>query len=242
MAMDLGKQVGPMPMGAWIAVVGGGLGIAWWARRNQSGTTTVQDTSGTPGVGEGPGWVAVPPPSTAPGGNGPVVYNTNEDWGRAAITWLSGRGFDAGMASSAITKALQGGIGSDGSSITITEWSLWTMAIAALGPPPIPVNVSPPSGLPGPVVPVPPPPSTPPQPTPPAPPPAANPAPVGKWYTVVKGDNLWNLSRRFSGSGTNWPWIWFANMISTKRPDGSMGQIVSPNLIYPGERLWIPWA
>jgi hypothetical protein len=52
MAPDLGKMVGPMPLGAWIAVVGGGLGFALYSR-SQSAAAPVdtgmapEDTSGT---------------------------------------------------------------------------------------------------------------------------------------------------------------------------------------------------
>src|SRR5512142_168043 len=48
----------------------------------------------------------------------------------------------------------------------------------------------------------------------------------GFWYTVVRGDTLAKLARRY---GTTINAIWRANP-----------RIWNPNLIYPGQRLWIP--
>jgi hypothetical protein len=55
-SLDLSKQVGPLPLGAWLAVVAGGLGIAWYTRRNTTADPApVVDTSGINGVGDGSG-------------------------------------------------------------------------------------------------------------------------------------------------------------------------------------------
>ena len=51
--MDLGRQYGPLPLGAWVAVVGGGLGIALYTRSRDKPTVNVEDGSGVPGVGTG---------------------------------------------------------------------------------------------------------------------------------------------------------------------------------------------
>ena len=62
MALNLAKQVGPLPLGAWVIVVGGGLGIAWWSRRNSAAEPVyVEDGSGTSGVGVGGGAVGWSP-------------------------------------------------------------------------------------------------------------------------------------------------------------------------------------
>ncbi len=58
--LDLGKQIGPLPLGAWIVVVGGGLGIALYTRRMGQSSEPVIDTSPDPGVGEG-GFQPTPP-------------------------------------------------------------------------------------------------------------------------------------------------------------------------------------
>lgn len=53
---------------------------------------------------------------------------------------------------------------------------------------------------------------------------------VNQYYTVVKGDCLWNIARKYYGSGTQYTKIYNANS----------SIIASPNLIYPGQVLTIP--
>lgn len=62
--------------------------------------------------------------------------------------------------------------------------------------------------------------------------PAENsPAPsTNKTYTVVKGDCLWNIAKKFYGNGSKYTVIYEANK----------SKIKNPNLIYPGQVLTIP--
>lgn len=61
-----------------------------------------------------------------------------------------------------------------------------------------------------------------------------SPAPAAsQTYTVVKGDCLWNIAKRFYGSGAKYTVIYDANR-------GVVGG--NPNLIYPGQVLTIPAA
>lgn len=53
---------------------------------------------------------------------------------------------------------------------------------------------------------------------------------VGETYTVVKGDCLWNIARKYYGSGSKYNVIYNANR----------DKISNPNLIYPGQILTIP--
>lgn len=53
----------------------------------------------------------------------------------------------------------------------------------------------------------------------------------GTVYTVQKGDNLWNIAKKFYGSGALYTKIYEANR-------GVIGS--NPNLIYPGQVLTIP--
>ena len=55
-------------------------------------------------------------------------------------------------------------------------------------------------------------------------------APTAKSYTVVKGDCLWNIAKKFYGNGSKYTTIYNANQ----------GKIKNPNLIYPGQVLTIP--
>jgi len=49
---------------------------------------------------------------------------------------------------------------------------------------------------------------------------------TGIYYTIRKGDTLWDLSKRFSDSPWQWPDLWQENE-----------QITNPHWIYPGERI-----
>lgn len=63
---------------------------------------------------------------------------------------------------------------------------------------------------------------------------ASSPAPgQASTYTVVKGDCLWNIAKKFYGSGARYTVIYDANK-------GVIGS--NPNLIYPGQVLAIPAA
>jgi hypothetical protein len=48
----------------------------------------------------------------------------------------------------------------------------------------------------------------------------------GIYYTVKRGDTLWDISQRFSNSPYLWPDLWSGN-----------SQIANPHRIYPGERI-----
>lgn len=61
--------------------------------------------------------------------------------------------------------------------------------------------------------------------------PANPPTPPYNTYTIVSGDCLWNISKRFLGDGARWPEIYNIN----RPPLGG-----NPNLIYPGQRIKIP--
>jgi len=86
-------------------------------------------------------------------------------------------------------------------SITLTEASDPAPAIGPLAPPP-----------------------------PPAPAPKPSAAGGGRTYVVVKGDCLWNIAKRFYGTGASWPRIYDANRKLIK----------DPHWIYPGQKFSIP--
>ena len=66
----------------------------------------------------------------------------------------------------------------------------------------------------------------------PARPATTSPAPKqqNKTYTVVRGDCLWNIAKKFYGNGSQYTKIYNANR----------DKIKNPNLIYPGQVLTIP--
>ena len=54
------------------------------------------------------------------------------------------------------------------------------------------------------------------------------PKPSGRYYTVVKGDTLWAIAKRYYGDGNRYPEIARAN------------NIANPNIIHIGQKLLIP--
>lgn len=233
--MSLSKQYGPLPLGAWIVVIGGGLGIAWYTRNaGQKPLTTVEDTSGTPGVGTGAQslWVAnvAPPTSVAD-----AKFDTNEEWARACVNYLIAQGYDASLSDTAIRKYLES------KPLTLSENSLVNLALTKYGAPPVLLPEAPP-------LPIIPPPPIPPPPPPPPPPPDPQPQPQPgvnvRWVTVTpwptKTSTLWGISSLVYGSGSKWPTLYNANKVGVRRPDGSAGMIKNPNLIYAGWRIYCP--
>lgn len=239
MAVDLGKQVGPLPLGAWYAVVAGGLGIALYTykQQNKAATNTptvVDDTSGQPGVGDGSvgGWTSTQPSSDT---TTSVTYTTNEQWEIAAVNWLIAQGYDPAVADSAMRKYIAG----NDPAPSLQERMLQTLAIGHLGAPPQPL---PPSPNPDPTVP-----STPltPAPNPPSTPAQPSPAPVTLRYVVVqpwpaKLSTLFGIAQQYYGNGNRWPDIYNVNKNGYRRPDGTIGNISNPNLIKPGWKVWVP--
>lgn len=229
---DFGKEIGPLPLGAWVVVVGGGLGIAWWSRRNKSdpGPALVTDTSGVPGVGAGfDAYVPAVNVGSSTTDTAPPI-TTNEEWGRAAINYLIAKGYDPLTSDSAIRKFLAV------EQLTPTEWALMRIAYVHLGAPPsqLPPPPEPPS------VPV----VTPvPQPPPPGPPPPPRPATirlirVEPWR--AGRSTLWGMAKEFYGDGNQWPRIYAANRKGTTRPDGSPGYISNPSYLRPGDLVYVP--
>lgn len=63
-----------------------------------------------------------------------------------------------------------------------------------------------------------------------------------KTYTIVKGDTLWDISKRFLGSGTRWNEIYNLNKEAIENTAKKYGKKSSNNghWIYPGTKLHIP--
>jgi nucleoid-associated protein YgaU len=235
MAVDLGKQVGPLPLGAWVVVVGAGLGLAYYGYNNQKAAPEeVRDTSGDPGVGVGGtgDWLDVNPPAAGSGVvEGPIT--TNDEWARRAINHLIAQNYNPALADSAIRKYISG------ASPSITEWALITIALAKFGSPPVPLP--PIEGNPPPPTQSPPPVTTPPPVTNPPPPTTT---PTFRYYTVrvwpAKGSTLWGIAEIYYGNGKRYVDIFNANRKGTIRADKKPGMITNPSLILPGWVLLIP--
>ncbi len=237
MAINFGQQLGPLPLGGWLAAIGGGVAIALYSRANSSDTVTVKHTAVTdddgnlvlPDSGVGGSWTAINPPTTS----APVYRpETNEEWGRLAIDWCLSKGIPGTLATDAIGKYL------DGQKLNAAEAATVRIALIALGSPPSPPP--PPQESPtvaGPVMPAPV--------TIVSAPTTANPV-GGKWIVTGKWPNwdgsLWGIAGRLYGNSRRWVDIYNANRIGVKRPDNTLGMIVNPAIIRPGWRLWVPGA
>lgn len=217
----LGKQVGPLPAGAWIAVVGGGLAIGWYfskgsAEANKS-AAAVPLTE--PGVGTGGGGQLIyDPPTNVEAPSNAVT--TNEQWANRAINWLiSSKGMNPGIAQAAITKFLTG------QNRDIVEQGMINLALMEYGAPPeqVPLPEAP--------IPTPQPPVTPPKPVPTKP---------RSWnfYTVQRGDTPGKIVSKTKSA--SWWAIYWANDRVGLRPDGTPGVLAHPYALKPGQVLLIP--
>lgn len=249
--MDLGKKIGPLPLGAWLVVVAGGLGIAWYSSRNSEPTEPMEDGSGIPGVGDGSvgggKWTPTDPgddDDDIPDDPGPSDDVTNNDqWYTYIANTLIRLKYDPVLVDSALVKYL----GGHQSKLSISEWVIIRAALSIMTPPhpipPDPDDLNPPPPTPTPPPPPPPPKNvnTPTKPPPkPKPPPKAPKKPKVRYYTVRRGDNLWNISKKYYGSGYKYSVIFNANRKGKRRADGTWGMIRNPNLIYPNWKLIIP--
>lgn len=221
MALDLGKQVGPLPIGAWVAVVGGGLAIGWYfskgtAKNNAAATPPLVPVT-DPGVGTGGGQFIYDPPTNVTNPNTNAITD-NATWSRRAINWLIAQGYDPGMSQSAVSKFL------NGTNRTLTEQTLINLALVELG--------APPEDVPLPETPV-----TPPVVTPKPPPKSPPPTSSFTRYTIKNGDSIGKIAVAFH---TSWWNIYVANDKAGLRPDGSKGVMNGPWDTRPGTVLVIP--
>jgi hypothetical protein len=213
---DLGKQIGPLPLGAWVAVVGGGLAIAYASRRADSGDEPiiVTDTSGDLGVGVG-GYGAWTPTD---GGSltGPIAdggeITSNTQWGNQAFTFLVAMGNDAAVVDKAIRDYLSG------IKLNMQANAMISLALAKLGQPPEMLPDAP-------VIPTRPPAPSPSKPPVKKPPTVKKPAPKKptpkkppgrkpphvRTATVRPGDSLWKIAARAYGNPLRWREIYNAN-------------------------------
>lgn len=142
----LAQQLGPLPLWAWLIVIAGSLGLAYYINRqggiggggesaSESQTpqeTVVENTSNVPGVGMGAsGFTYQAPPE--PEDNTENEIETNEQWAQQAIDQLIAEGYDAGLVDTAIRKYVSV------QQLNTAEKEIRDMALRKLGPPPTPL-------------------------------------------------------------------------------------------------------
>ena len=128
-SIALDKKIGPLPIGAWILVVGAGLALGYFMNKRKS-SDLEGGQSGEAGVGEGgSGWDVVPPPSSD------VVPEelTNMTWALKAQTYLIAQGYPATEAVNAINKYIYS------MDLTLEEKALVDLVLKKYGPPPEPL-------------------------------------------------------------------------------------------------------
>lgn len=229
---DMGKQVGPLPMGVWVAVVGGSFAYMMYQRNRAAATPAATNVDAVAadsigGVGYGgagaigaytptDGGVSSPADST-----GAITSNTV--WGQRAFAFLAGQGTDGSTVDAAIRNYLSG------LPLSVQQNALITQALSKFGMvpetlpdapalPQVPVATPAPVTVPSPVA----------APTP-APAPAPAP-PVGRTHTVVQGETLSGIASKF------WePWITWRTIYAANR--GTIGG--NPDRIKPGQVLTI---
>lgn len=209
---DMGKMIGPLPLGAWIIVVGGGVGIMVYTQKKTAATPAADPTVTDPGVGVGGSgqWVNLTPPAVDTTGK----PTTNDEWGVKAINYLVGSGYPAALADQAIRKYL----GTE--ALGVSEVAMVNAALLSLGPPP--------QILPPPIIGIPT--SPPPAPTPPSRP--------YTYHTVTITQTLPSIAASYKKPVTD---LWNANKVGVKRLDGSAGFLKSYAL-HHGQVLIIPWV
>ncbi len=246
MPLDFGKQYGPLPLGAWLAVIAGGLGIAYVTRDTGGGGSApeaVPDYAGDPAVGAGgSGYVFVPPPDPTTGGGLAPAPTNNDEWAVQGTNWLIGQGYPPAVSDSALRKYLAV------EQLSTQEYTLLGLVLGKFGSPPVPLPPGPgplpvipppvpkpPAPVPGPIVPKPPPPK-------PPPPPPAKPAfryqTVTPWPTQTS--TLSGISTKWYKTPNDYMRIYNANRYGTTRADKKPGMIKDPNIIYAGWSLLIP--
>lgn len=209
---DMGKMVGPLPLGAWVAVLGGGLGIAYYTRHSGSAAPAAavpvaNDPVGTGGSGM---WSDLTVPTTSTGSVSDPT--TNDEWAVKAIKTLIGTGYPAINADQAIRRYVAG------ETLAANEAAMVNAAIALIGPTP---QVLPPptTGIPtGP---------------PPTPKPTNN---LYRYHTVKITESIFTVaaSEKVSLSA-----VWQGNWNQITRLDGSPGILANYGL-HHGMRLVIP--
>lgn len=251
--VDLSKKIGPLPLGAWGVVVGGGIFLG--LKMRNSGLTTMADYStdgGDASSTDGNGDYSVPsgayfnPALNQTGldntGNpaAPAEDNAitdNDQWGYEAIKALILKGYDPIRADIAVRNYLAN------ETLDPSMGSIINDAIREVGPTPF--------GLPPGTIPTP---TTPTAGTSssagtgsnrpvatPKPKPISHPKPKAKpkytHYTVKPGNTLSGIAKKYH---TSYQKIFAANKKGTVRLDGTKGILTNPNLIRPGQRLVIP--
>ena len=140
----LRKEVGPLPVGGWLIVVGAGLGFAYWRKRNLPTSTNTPETELSPlmtneTLGNIGGMLALLNKGST--GVETQTYTDNTSWYQQAARLLIGRGNSPDLVDNALRKYMQG------LPLSQAETAIKELALQLVGP--IPSPPPPPSTEPG---------------------------------------------------------------------------------------------
>lgn len=144
----LKKEIGPLPVGAWLVVVGAGLTFAWYKKRNTPTTTNnPSNTAMAPLTDQTIGNIGGLLSMLNNGQSGPSTQTVqdNTSWYQQAVRLLLGRGNDPSLVDSALRKYMQG------MPLTVPETAIRDLALQLVGPmpsPPPPPSTEPTGGQP----------------------------------------------------------------------------------------------
>jgi hypothetical protein len=131
----LTKKAGPLPVGVWIALVAGGLGVTYYLNRGKSSAATVAPGPGTTdATGSGTYQPVGGSASNGAGSGGNSTSNTfadNNAWGTASVNYLISLGYDPGIANQAIALYLSS------QPLTTQQQAMVNSALQHFGVPPL---------------------------------------------------------------------------------------------------------
>ena len=134
---DMGKMVGPLPLGAWIAIVGIGVSVVVFTRRSDNSQTVEEptiynDTSPVPGVGVGGSgmWQDLTVPTTSDNSTASAMPTDNDEWAKLGLNQAIGLGYNPTQSDYAIRQYLSGGV------LDTQSTSIINSILRSLGAPP----------------------------------------------------------------------------------------------------------
>ena len=136
----LTKKAGPLPVGVWIALVAGGLGITWYLNRGKNSNAVASTGTTGNGVTDATGSGTYNPVGASAGGSGSGSgsgnagtgsFADNNAWGRASVDYLISLGFDPGV----VNQAIGGYLSSQ--PLTTQQQSMVNSALQHFGSPPL---------------------------------------------------------------------------------------------------------
>lgn len=143
------EMIGPLPAGAWFAVIGAGLAFSYYRKRHGTApatTATTQDTSGLLMTDPSAGNLGLIPTAPPVSGPGLAAFQSNTDWYRAALNYCLAHGFDQAAADQALRDYMAG------NALTAQEQAIIDIVLQNVGPlpqPPPPVQHPNPNPTPG---------------------------------------------------------------------------------------------